>query len=292
MIITKYLGRLNPSKQPPTSTRRPLPENFIPSRRDCSKDEEEVIQLSTEYRIDYASAVGALIYLSHTRPDLAYAVPKLAKFLKFPGRVHFQALIHLLNYIKYKPNVALKFFAKVEDAPVWKLLTQVDTKLDNYIISFSDSSWQDCIDTGKSTGSYIILYQGGVIDHASLVPTPVAMSSAEAEYNACAVTAMAVAHSRMLISDLNGVDPDHYGNPVNIMVDSSSAKAMTENEKDTKRTRHIARRIHYVRNGQLLGAHILNYIPADLNLADPGTKNLGADQLDPRMSHVMVQLDH
>ena len=49
-----------------------------------------------------------------------------------------------------------------------------------------DSSWQDCPDTGRSTGAYIIFSQGGPVDFATFVPVPVAMSSAEAEINASA----------------------------------------------------------------------------------------------------------
>ena len=40
-------------------------------------------------------------------------------------------------------------------------------------MDFSDSSWQDCPDTGRSTGSYIIFYQGGPIEHGTNVPGPV-----------------------------------------------------------------------------------------------------------------------
>ena len=49
---------------------------------------------------------------------------------------------------------------------------------------FSDSSWQDCPDTGRSIGAYIIFYRGGPIDHVTHVPGPVAQCSAESEYNA------------------------------------------------------------------------------------------------------------
>ena len=38
---------------------------------------------------------------------------------------------------------------------------------------FSDSSWQYCPDTGRSTGAYIIYYQGVPIDHGTHVPVPV-----------------------------------------------------------------------------------------------------------------------
>ena len=42
----------------------------------------------------------------------------------------------------------------------------------------SDSSWKYFPDTGLITGSYIIFYQGGPIDHVAHVPGPVAQSSA------------------------------------------------------------------------------------------------------------------
>ena len=51
-------------------------------------------------------------------------------------------------------------------------------------MAFSDYSWQDCPDTGRSTGAYIIFYQGGKIDHVTHVTGPVDQSSTESEYNA------------------------------------------------------------------------------------------------------------
>ena len=42
----------------------------------------------------------------------------------------------------------------------------------------SDSSWKDCPDTGRSTGAYIVFYQGGPIYHGTHVPVPVSQSSA------------------------------------------------------------------------------------------------------------------
>ena len=45
-------------------------------------------------------------------------------------------------------------------------------------MAFSDSSWQDCPDTGRSKGAYTIFYQGGPIDHGTHVPGPVSKSSA------------------------------------------------------------------------------------------------------------------
>ena len=41
---------------------------------------------------------------------------------------------------------------------------------------FSDYSWKYCPDTGRSTGAYIIFYQGGLIDPVTHVPVPVSQS--------------------------------------------------------------------------------------------------------------------
>ena len=75
-------------------------------------------------------------------------------------------------------------------------------------MDFSDSSWQDCPDTRRSIGSYIIFYQGEPIDHGIHVPGPVAQSSAESEYNASCTAGMALAHFRMLVHELLNKDPD------------------------------------------------------------------------------------
>ena len=113
-------------------------------------------------------------------------------------------------------------------------------------MAFSDSSWQDCPDTGRSTGSYIIFYQGGPIDHGTPVPVPVAQSSAESEYNAACTSGMALAHFIMLVHELLNEDP--YMVPKEsplVVLDIKSSMCMAKNGKDAKHTKHIARRMHF-----------------------------------------------
>ena len=90
----------------------------------------------------------------------------------------------------------------MNDAPVTDMLRQASIKTENRLIAFSDSSWQDCPDTGRSTGEYIIFYQGGPIYHGTHVPGPVSQSSTEIEYNEEFTAGMALAHFRMLIHEL------------------------------------------------------------------------------------------
>ena len=53
---------------------------------------------------------------------------------------------------------------------------------------------QDCTYTGRSTGSYIVFFQVGPIDHCTHVTGPVAQSSSESEYNAARKAGMALTH--------------------------------------------------------------------------------------------------
>ena len=103
--------------------------------------------------------------------------------------------------------MGLKYHADLNDEPVTDLLRQANIKTKNHLMDFSDSSWQYCPDTGRITGSYIIFYQGGPIEHGTHVTGRVAQSSAESEYNAACTAGMALAHFRMFIHELLNKDP-------------------------------------------------------------------------------------
>ena len=145
--------------------------------------------------------------------------------------------------------MGLKYYAGLNDAPVTDLLRQSNVKTNNYLMAFSDYSWQDCTDTGRITGAYNLFYQGGPIDHGTHVPGPVAQSSAESDYNAACTAGMALTHFRMLIHEFLNKDPDIVPEEAPlIFLDSKSAMCVTKNGKDTKHTRHIPRRMHFLRN--------------------------------------------
>ena len=160
-------------------------------------------------------------------------------------------------------------------------------------MAFSDSSCQDCPDTGRSTRAYIIFYQGFPIDHGTHVPVPVAQYSAETEYNAACTAGMVLAHFRMLIHELLNKDPDMNPKEAHlIFLDSKYAMCMAKNGKDTKHTIHISRKIHLVRNGEKCKMHKIDWCEGGLQLADIGTKNVSEPDLTPRMKYIMVRLEN
>ena len=95
------------------------------------------------------------------------------------GKAYFECLVHLLIYIRENKNLGLRYYAKIEDAPLSDLLIQSRINNENQLVVFSHSIWKNFPDTVRSTGAYIVCYQGGPIDHCTHVPGTVAQYSAE-----------------------------------------------------------------------------------------------------------------
>ena len=89
--------------------------------------------------------------------DLTFAVHDFAKFSSNPGKVNFEGLVNLLWCIRNNKNFGLKYYTDIFDAPVSDLMRKYSIKTENQLIAFSGFSWQDCPDTGRSIGQYILL---------------------------------------------------------------------------------------------------------------------------------------
>ena len=74
-------------------------------------------KLQSEGKVDpvdttrYQRLVGRLIYLSHTRPDIAFAISLVSQFTKSPHEEHLEAIPRILRYLKSTPGRGL-FFKK------------------------------------------------------------------------------------------------------------------------------------------------------------------------------------
>ena len=67
---------------------------------------------------------------------------------------------------------------------------------------------------------------------------------------------------------------------------------MANNGRDTKHTRHIARRMHLVRNVEKCKMHKIEWCEGVLQLADIGNKNVSEPDLTSRMKYIMVRLEN
>ena len=120
--------------------------------------------------IPYASTVGSLIYAQVcTRPDIAYIVGVLGRYLSNPGMDHWKAAKRVMRYLKRTRGYMLTY----------RRSDQLE------IIGFSDSDFAGCQDSLKSTSGYIFMLAGGAVSWRSVKQTLTASSTMAAEFVAC-----------------------------------------------------------------------------------------------------------
>jgi hypothetical protein len=76
-----------------------LPNNFIYQRADLSQSQAQVVALEAEFEFRYQVVIGCCIWTLNTLPRMQFSIRKLAKAMSCPGRVHFEAVVHLLHHI-------------------------------------------------------------------------------------------------------------------------------------------------------------------------------------------------
>jgi hypothetical protein len=144
----------------------------------------------------------------------------------------------------------------------------------------------------------MIFHNGALIEANSTMPTPVAMSTSEAEYMAACSATMSAAHIRMLLYDMMFLGTKQWREslqhlpttPIVLMVDNEATVQIAKNGKLTRKTRHIKRRFHFARQGQQDGIHQLHWIPCEYQLADILTKTQLASKIDPHLLKIFSKL--
>ncbi|XP_020243550.1 uncharacterized protein LOC109821801 [Asparagus officinalis] len=68
-------------------------------------DTGELLENPTRYR----EIVGALVYLTISRPDIAYVAHVVSQFVQSPTSVHYAAILHILRYLRGTLSRALLF---------------------------------------------------------------------------------------------------------------------------------------------------------------------------------------
>ncbi|XP_031252819.1 secreted RxLR effector protein 161-like [Pistacia vera] len=118
----------------------------------------------------YRSTVGALQYLTISKPNISYVVNKLSQFLKAPTQLHWQACKRLLRYLKGTSYYGLQF------SPSHIL----------NLTCYTDMDWANSIPDRRSTSGCCVFMGNNLIQWYSRKQKVVALSSTEAEYRALA----------------------------------------------------------------------------------------------------------
>ena len=75
----------------------------------------------------------------------------VANFSANTVKVHSEVLVHILRYIRDNKTLGLKYYADMNDAPVYDMLRQASIQNENHFMAFYYSIWQDFPDTGIIT---------------------------------------------------------------------------------------------------------------------------------------------
>lgn len=114
----------------------------------------------------YAQAIGCLMYLMlGTRPDIAYAVSNLSRYMSNPTSQHEIAVKHLFRYLKGSEHSALRYTGELQP-----------------LKGYTDADWGGDIATRRSTSGYLFNLGSGAISWSSKRQKTTALSSCEAEY--------------------------------------------------------------------------------------------------------------
>ncbi|KAG7532447.1 Reverse transcriptase RNA-dependent DNA polymerase [Arabidopsis thaliana x Arabidopsis arenosa] len=120
----------------------------------------------------YRRLVGRLVYLTHTKPEISYAVNMLAQFMQKPLLDHWEAALRLVRYLKGCPGQGI-------------LLSSTS---DLQLKAFSDSDHAGCPLTRRSLTGYLVKLGPSPVSWKTKKQDKVSRSSAEAEYRAMAMT--------------------------------------------------------------------------------------------------------
>lgn len=175
----------------------------------------------------YRSLVGRLIYLTHSRPDICYAVGVLSRYMHRPTRHHFGATKRVLHYL-----------AGTKEYGIWFSKTK-----DFRLKGFTDSDWAGSVDDRKSTSGHCFILGTAAISWSSKKQPSVALSSTEAEYVAATEASCQAVWLRRILSDLGY----EQTTATSIKCDNRSAVMLARNPVYHSRTKHIEIKHHFIR---------------------------------------------
>jgi len=175
----------------------------------------------------YQRLVGKLIYLSHTRLDIAYVVSIVSQFMHCPSKDHMDAVNIILRYLKSSPGKRL-MFSKNGHLKV---------------VGYTDANWAGNILDRKSTSGYFMIIGGNLVTWRSKKQNVVALSSAEAEFRGMAKGLCELLWLKRLLTEI-GFAPNYE---MDLFCDNKAAIDISHNPVKHERTKHVEIDQHFIK---------------------------------------------
>ncbi|SGY55440.1 BQ5605_C006g04025 [Microbotryum silenes-dioicae] len=212
--------------------------------------------------IPYCAIVGKLLYLSGTtRPDIAFAVSKAARFCNDFTAEHWEALKHILRYLVGTRNFGIRY---------QKSFQPMSAILEGFV---NADHGADPV-TRRSVSGYVFMCVGGAISWIAKRQTLVTLSSTEAEYVAMSYATREGIWLCCLLADL-GFEQTA---PTRLRGDNQSAITLAKHPAFHARTKHIGIHFHFIRDHIAEGMIEMVWVPTGIMAADVLTKGLGTQK--------------
>ncbi|XP_013617172.1 PREDICTED: uncharacterized mitochondrial protein AtMg00810-like [Brassica oleracea var. oleracea] len=200
----------------------------------------------------YRRLVGRLLYLTHTRPDITYAVHKLSQYMSIPIDAHLQAAYRVLRYLKNDPSQGLFYSAS---SPM-------------KLTAYSDADWAACPDSRQSITCYCVFMGDSLVSWRAKKQQTVSRSSSEAEYRAMADATCELIWLTTVLGEMH-CSPMSPATP---FCDNQSALYIASNPFYHERTKHVEIDCHVVRERLKSGFLKTLHVKSELQIADVLTK--------------------
>ena len=228
------------------TAKTPLPEGYIPMPN------EEEVNLARRNR--FQIVIGSLLYIMlGTRPDIAFAVTKLAQYSANPSEDHLNRALYICRYLQGTRKYTLEY----------------DGSQGEGLVAYTDADWGADPKRRSQTGLLLKL-AGGAFIWSSYAQKSVTGSTKDAEYMALSDCSREVMWIHNMFTELG-----YKVGPLPICSDNQGALFVSENAVTEKRTKHIDIRYHYIRDVIEQGHVEVLFVPGIDNPADIFTKNLG-----------------
>jgi hypothetical protein len=167
----------------------------------------------------YQRLIGRLMYLGHTRLDLAHALSIISQYMHNPGEQHMSAVMRILSYLKGSPGKGVLF-----------------QKNGHFKIEcYTDVDWARSTDDRRSTSGYFTFVGGNLVTWRSKKQNVVSRSSAEAEFRGMTLSICELLWLKFLLQDV-GVN---HSQPMKLFCDNKVAHDIAHNPVQHDRTKHV-----------------------------------------------------
>jgi hypothetical protein len=218
----------------------------------------ENCELDDELESPIREVIGMIGYVANnTRPDMAFAVNKLAQHTCKPTRELWTGVKRLLRYM----NATKEMGIVINDAS-------------EEIHAFCDADWAADSKDRRSFSGFVVFMGDTPIIWKTKKQDCVSMSSQEAEYVALCDCAKEIQALINILEEM-GLCQARVQEGIVIQCDNTSAIALAENHVITAKTRHIQTRYHFIKKLVEDGVIRVVYVSSADNIADTLTKPLG-----------------